>query len=82
MGSILGHRIGYNGVGALRGQRHIPSKTLRKYLPPGALAEKLKRKKVAEPLVIPQHTYLAHSCSICQIRNVQLSCVCGIISVN
>ena len=28
MGSIVGHRIDYNGVvGVLRGQRHIPSKT-------------------------------------------------------
>ena len=27
MGSIVGHRIDYNGMGALRGQRHIPSKT-------------------------------------------------------
>ena len=26
MGSIIGHRIAYNGVGALRGERHIPSK--------------------------------------------------------
>ena len=26
MGSIIGHRIDYNGVGVLRGQRHIPSK--------------------------------------------------------
>ena len=34
MGSIIGHRIDYNGVGALRGQRHIPSKNLPKY-PPG-----------------------------------------------
>ena len=25
MGSIIGHRIDYNVVGALRGQRHIPS---------------------------------------------------------
>ena len=25
MGSIIGHKIDYNGVGALRGQRHIPS---------------------------------------------------------
>ena len=24
--SIIGHRIDYNRVGALRGQRHIPSK--------------------------------------------------------
>ena len=30
MGSKIGHRIDYNGVGALRGQRHIPSK----YSPP------------------------------------------------
>ena len=26
MGSITGHSIHYNGVGALRGQRHIPGK--------------------------------------------------------
>ena len=26
MGSLTGHRIDYNGVGALRGQWHIPSK--------------------------------------------------------
>ena len=26
MGSIIGHRIDYKGVGALRGQRHIPRK--------------------------------------------------------
>ena len=26
MGSITDHKIDYNGVGALRGQRHIPSK--------------------------------------------------------
>ena len=25
MGSIIGHIIDYNGVGALRGQRHIPA---------------------------------------------------------
>ena len=34
MGSIIGHRIDYNEVGALRGQRHIPSKNLAKYPPP------------------------------------------------
>ena len=33
MGSIIGHRIDYNGVGALRGQRHIPSKNLPKSQP-------------------------------------------------
>ena len=26
MGSIIGHRVDYNGVGVPRGQRHIPSK--------------------------------------------------------
>ena len=34
MGSISGHRIDYNEVGALRGQQHIPSKNLPKYPPP------------------------------------------------
>ena len=33
MGSIIGHRIDYNGLGALRGQQHIPSKNLPKYPP-------------------------------------------------
>lgn len=28
MGSLTGHRIDYNGLGALRSQRHIPSKFL------------------------------------------------------
>ena len=31
MGSVIGHRIDYNGVGAQRGQRHIPSKNVPKY---------------------------------------------------
>ena len=34
MGSIIGHRIDYNGVGALRGQRHIHNKNLPEYPPP------------------------------------------------
>ena len=33
MGSITGHKIDYNGAGALRGQRHIPSKTKPKSVP-------------------------------------------------
>ena len=37
MGSIIGHRIDYNGVGAARGQWHIPSKNLPKYFPPPEL---------------------------------------------
>ena len=36
MGSTIGHRIDYNGVGALRGQRHIPSKNLTQVTPSGA----------------------------------------------
>ena len=37
-GSIVGHKIDYNEEGALRGQLHIPSKNLPKYLPPGTCA--------------------------------------------
>ena len=38
MESIIGHRIDYNGVGALRGKWHIPSKNWPKYPPlPGWL---------------------------------------------
>ena len=33
MGSIIGQKIDYNGVGALRGQRQIPSKHKPKYSP-------------------------------------------------
>ena len=38
MGSIIGHRIDYNGVGALRGQRHLPRQKLTQVppSPPGA----------------------------------------------
>ena len=35
MWSITGQKIDYNGVGALRGQGHIPSKHKPKYRPPG-----------------------------------------------
>ena len=31
MGSLIAHRIDYNGVAALTGQRHIPSKNKPKY---------------------------------------------------
>ena len=34
MGSIIGHKIDYNGVGALRGQWHTRSKNLPKFPPP------------------------------------------------
>ena len=34
MGSIIGHKIDYSGVGVLRCQWHIPSKTSPKYPPP------------------------------------------------
>ena len=37
MGSIIGHRIDCNGVGALRGQWHIPGKNVPKYFPPPEL---------------------------------------------
>ena len=37
MGPIIGHRIDYYGVGALRGQQHIHSKNLLKYSPPPTL---------------------------------------------
>ena len=33
MGSVIGHRIDYNGLGVLRGQRHIPSENWPKYPP-------------------------------------------------
>ena len=41
MGSTIGHRIDYNGVGALRGQRHIPAK-INPSNPPGATTQNAK----------------------------------------
>ena len=35
MGSIIGHKLDYDGVGVLRGQWHIPSKNYPSTLPPG-----------------------------------------------
>ena len=37
MGFIIGNRIDYNGEGALRGKRNMPSKNSPKYPPPPAL---------------------------------------------
>ena len=34
MGSIVGHKIDHNGIGALRGQQHIPSINLSTPPPP------------------------------------------------
>lgn len=35
MVSITGHRIHFDGIKVLRGQRHVPEKNLPKYPPPG-----------------------------------------------
>ena len=48
MGSIIGHRIDYNGVGALRGQQHIHSKNLPKYPPPDLVTGTFHEIKVLE----------------------------------
>ena len=40
MGSIIGHRIDYNGVGALRRQRYRHSKNVPSY-PPGGVVRML-----------------------------------------
>ena len=45
MGSIVGQKIGYNGVGALRGQRHIPSKHYPSTPPPGGGGLRVHRYK-------------------------------------
>ena len=37
MGSMMGHRIDYYGVGILRGQRHISTQKSIPVLPPAAL---------------------------------------------
>ena len=44
VGSITGHRIHYNGVGALRGQRHIP----RKKINPSTPGSTCKQKKTSD----------------------------------
>ena len=45
MGSIIGHKIDYNGVGAPRGQRHIPSKSYPN-TPPGNSGLKFRKFRV------------------------------------
>ena len=47
MESIISHRIDYNGVGALRDQRHIPSKTYPKYPTPTGARNVLSKWGVA-----------------------------------
>ena len=58
--TIIGHRIGYNGVGALRGQRHIPSKNWPKYFPTGMwrLVSQLVRSVEKESSLSP-NTYFS-----------------------
>ena len=44
MGSIIGQKIDYKGVGALRGQWHIPSK----HTSPGPKIQKLTKKLMSQ----------------------------------
>ena len=56
MGSIVDQKIEYNGVGALRGQRHIPSKINPITLPgpvPRVLGESYKRRLMRRVLTNP-----------------------------
>ena len=48
MGSIIVHRIDYNGVGALRRQRPVPGKNIPKY-PPGCLHYSCRSHLVEDP---------------------------------
>ena len=47
MGSIIGHKTDYNGVGALKGQRHIPREKLTLDLLPGFDAAKFALLSIA-----------------------------------
>ena len=49
MGSKIGQKIGYDGVGALRGQRQIPSKHLPKY-PPARVIGTQRVKRIVCPI--------------------------------
>ena len=48
VGSIIGHRIDFNGVGALRGRRHIPRKKLTQ-VPPGSTCKQKKTSDYISP---------------------------------
>ena len=56
MGSLIGQRIDYNGVGALRGQRHIPSKNY-----PSTLSPKFS---TTYPIRSPDGSALPAGCEI------------------
>ena len=46
MESVIGHRIDYNGVEALRAQRHIPSKKLTEATPRGSSVHLFSEEKL------------------------------------
>ena len=54
MGSIIGHKIDFNVVGVLRGQRHIPRKNWPNYPPPPKKKQKQKTKKQTKKNIFNQ----------------------------
>ena len=77
MGSIIGHKIDYKGVGVLRGQRHIPSEKLTQEPPPG-----LNWTDVANFLVLMLHfvfTLCKHKCKQKE-RKLFDPCACACIA--
>ena len=66
MGSIIVQRIDYNGVGALRRQRAVPSKNVPKYPPSGVLHYSCLSHLVQDPLLrkvneIPSSFFIVQS---------------------
>ena len=60
MGSIIGYRIDYNGVGVRRGQRHIPSKNWPKSPPPGSKVWKMVLKGPVEGFMLKREFGFAY----------------------
>ena len=84
MESIIGHRIDYNGVGALRGQRHISSKNVIHVPPPGIYGDTLFHmggRSVAEDWFVYQRWDDLHMCSPLYFLEFGGSCAAGLKGV-
>ena len=89
MGSIMSHRIDYNGVRALRGQRHIPipefvswcSSYLADFLLKGVLTDVNVMDELArglDPVRPPGTSYWVHLAEVLQVTDeVKMRCQCN-----
>ena len=64
MGSIIGLRIDYNGIGAVRRQQHIPSKNEPKYPHPGGRGGDSYERFLGTSQVVSQVQNMEYCCRL------------------